>query len=113
MDVITPVQDVAQTKGRVVSAFVFEKGPPPSPSTHEFVAVVSREDEGGYSVFALNYPGVISQGGTLEEVAANIAEAFAAMLEARRSHGEDMQFTQGPALDIPANSKRIRIKFDG
>jgi predicted RNase H-like HicB family nuclease len=111
MTVISPLSSEAgvASRGEIVRIAWTHETPPP----HEFVAVACPEDDGGYSIFALNYPGVISQGDTLEEAKSNIAEAFIAMLEARRKHHEEMLFSQGPALDVPANAKRLRIKVNG
>ena len=109
MKTLSPDMNASALQGSIVRKTWNFATPPP----HEFVAVVCEEAEGGYSVFALNYPGVISQGDTMSEVESNIAEAFAAMLEARRKHGEDMQFSHSPWLDVPASSQRLWIKFDG
>jgi predicted RNase H-like HicB family nuclease len=111
MTVLSPISREAgvASGGKIVRIVWTQQSPPP----HEFVAVACPEDGGGYSVFALNYPGVISQGDTLEEAELNIAEAFVAMLEARRKHHEEMLFSRGPALDIPVNAKRLRIKVNG
>ena len=95
--------------GRIIRQAWTHATPPP----HEFVAVLCPEEEGGYSVFALNYPGVISQGETEKESTDNIAEAFLAMLEARRKHGEDMEFSHGPTIEIPVDGKRVRVTVDG
>jgi predicted RNase H-like HicB family nuclease len=84
-----------------------------SPPPHEFAAIACPEEEGGFSIFAANYPGVISQGDTLEEATANIAEAFLAVLDSRRRHGEAMEFSIRPVVDIPNNCVRLRIKIDG
>jgi predicted RNase H-like HicB family nuclease len=75
--------------------------------------VICPEEEGGFSVFALNYPGVISQGETFEEAKANITEAFLAVLESRRKHGEAMEFSESPTVDITPDSQRIRVTIDG
>ena len=100
---------VSKPRGRIVRVTWRQPTPPP----HEFVAIACPEEEGGYSVFAINFPGVISQGETLDEVKTNIAEAFLAMLGSRRKHGEDMQFSHSPALDVSADCIRLRIKVDG
>ena len=108
--ILSPVSDFnSNINGEIRRVDWKYEDPPP----REFEAIVCPEEEGGYSVFALNYPGVISQGDTLDEAKANIAEAFIGMLEARRKHGEDMQFSSSQPLDLPAGSKRVRIKVDG
>jgi len=40
-----------------------------------------NEDEGGYSVFALDLPGVQSQGETVDEAVANIRDALSSALD--------------------------------
>ena len=82
-------------------------------TVREFQAAICPEEEGGYSVVALHFPGVVSQGETIEEAKANIAEAFTAMLEARRKRGEDMQFSATPALDLSEDCQRVWITVDG
>jgi predicted RNase H-like HicB family nuclease len=82
------------------------------PPSHEFTAIACPEDEGGYSIFAANYPGVISEGDTLDEAKQNIAEAFLAMLESRRKHGEGMAFSNDPPIGVSAGCIRLRIRVD-
>lgn len=43
--------------------------------------IVNKEKEGGYSGQCLELPGVISQGGTLEELKTNMADAINLVLE--------------------------------
>ncbi len=85
----------------------------PAPQPREFEAVLCPEGEGGFSVFALNYPGVISQGETEEEAEANIAEAFLALLESKEKHGEKMEFSQRPTVGRTAGCQAIRVIVDG
>ena len=81
---------------------------------HEFWAAMCPDDEdGGFTAFAINYPGVVSEGETLDEAKANIAEAFAAMLHSRRSHGESMRYSREPVMDIPVGAAKVRIAVDG
>ncbi len=110
MNTLSPMnRRIIKSTGRIIAV----NWRHPSPPLHEFVAVACPEEDSGYSVFALNYPDVVSQGETLDEAKANIAEAFLAVLEARRKHGEEMRFTQSPVIDIPANCERLRITVDG
>ena len=83
-----------------------------SPPPRQFLAAICPEEEGGFSAFALHYPGVISQGDSLEEARSNIAEAFLAMLESRRKRGEDMRFSYQD-VQIPRECKRIWVSVDG
>ena len=81
---------------------------------HEFWAALCPDDEaGGFTAFAINYPGVVSEGDTLDEAKANIAEAFAAMLHSRRNHGESMLYSGEPVMEIPNGAVKVRIAVDG
>jgi predicted RNase H-like HicB family nuclease len=64
-----------QQKESPAESLVWER---PGPRVYECRAVLCPEAEGGYSVHALNLPGVVSQGETFREALANIAEAFRA-----------------------------------
>ncbi len=96
-------------RGTIVRVKWQQQSPPP----HEFEAVACPEEEGGFSVFAINYPGVCSQGETVEEAKANVAEAFMAMLESSHQHGEQLEFSFSPWMNVPTNCVRLRIKVDG
>ena len=72
-----------------------------------FDAIACPEDEGGFSVFAVHYPGVISQGETLEEAEANIAEAFLAI---RDVIGEDLEYSESPCVDVGPGAHSFRVK---
>jgi predicted RNase H-like HicB family nuclease len=50
--------------------------------------VVIEQAEGNYSAYSPDLPGCISTGATVEETAANMAEAIALHLESMRAHGE-------------------------
>jgi len=80
---------------------------------HEFIAVACPEDEGGFSVFAVNYPGVISQAESLDEARTNIGEAFLAVLESGRKHSEPMQFSHDPVVNVTPECQYIRVTVDG
>ncbi len=110
MTTIAPMtqEAVVPTGQIVIDSWVLEHSPP----VHEFTAIACPEEEGGYSIFAADYPGVVSQGETLEEVRANIAEAFLAMLEARRQHGEPLLFSRD-VPEVTAGCLRLRIRVNG
>lgn len=87
-----------------------------TPPAHEFSAIAcpeAEDDGGGFSVFALHYPGVVSQGETIEEAKENIAEAFLAMLESARKHGRGMEYSSAPVIDYRPACIRFRIAVDG
>jgi predicted RNase H-like HicB family nuclease len=86
---------------------------PKSDHVHDFDAVLTPEDEGGYSVFALRYPGVVSQAETVEEAKQNIGDAFLAMLEATKKRGRKLEYSNTPWMDIAFNSLRVRVRVNG
>lgn len=82
------------------------------PALHEFQAMVCPEEEGGYSIFAINYPGVISQGETIEEAEDNIKDAFLSVLNSRKNHGEEMEYSHRPTVEKQPGCKIIRVTFN-
>ncbi|KAA5543879.1 type II toxin-antitoxin system HicB family antitoxin [Roseiconus nitratireducens] len=81
---------------------------------HVFQALLTPDEEcGGYTICALHYPGVVSEGETLEEAKEGISEAFLAMLESRVAHGESMMYSDLPVVEQEENSRVIRIVVDG
>jgi predicted RNase H-like HicB family nuclease len=54
------------------------------PSAMKFTVTVDPQPEGGFTVQCLEIPGAISQGETEAEALANIQDAIALILEARR-----------------------------
>ena len=68
---------------------------------------VPDDDDGGFAVFALHYPGVISQCDTIEEASENIAEAFLLM---RDVMGSMMEYTSDPCVPIEPGSHPIKVK---
>ncbi|MBC8110178.1 MAG: type II toxin-antitoxin system HicB family antitoxin [Verrucomicrobia bacterium] len=47
-------------------------------------AIFEIDEEGGYTAYVLEIPGVNTQGDTLEEAKTNLLEAFALMMEVRQ-----------------------------
>lgn len=85
----------------------------PERTRHEFQAAATPDEDGGFAIFALHYPGVISDGDTLDEAVHNIADAFLLMLESRQHHGESMMFSDAPVEQPASNSQVIRVVVDG
>lgn len=54
-----------------------------------WTAVFQKCPEGGYTAFVEELPGANTQGETLEEARANLAEAVAMVLEANRQLSEE------------------------
>ena len=84
-----------------------------TPPPHEFLAIACAEDEGGFSVFAANVPGVISQGETIEEAKANISEAFLGMLQACRKRGEPLPYSYQPIVELTGDCQKFWVVVDG
>lgn len=64
--------------------------------------LISPEDDGGYSIHALDLPGVVSQGETEEEAVENFRDAFAGVVAAYRDaeeaipwHDAEVERTRG------------------
>lgn len=106
----SPAQDPPIAHGNLVSV-VWDNDP--NPRQHEFDAIAVPEDEGGFSVFAICYPGIVSQGETVEEAKFNIAEAFLLMLETRREFGESLEYSQTSVVAEPSNAIKLRITVNG
>ncbi|PAY20548.1 hypothetical protein CKO51_05750 [Rhodopirellula sp. SM50] len=86
----------------------------PAQPRYEFQAVaIPDDDDGGFSISAIHYPGVISEGDTLSEAVKNVAEAFLAMLESRQSHGESMMYSEIPVTEFTGKAQIVRIVVDG
>ena len=99
--ILSPITEVHEETGRVESL-----------EWWMYVdAIVCPEDDGGFSVFAIHYPGVISEGDTLEEAMENIREAFVAMREAMQDQGEEMNYSKAPWI-TKDDSVRLRIKVN-
>src|SRR5262245_52790991 len=56
--------------------------------TYRCAVDLLREEDGRYSVWVANLPGVVSQGDTQEEALANIQEAFKAVIESYKAASE-------------------------
>jgi predicted RNase H-like HicB family nuclease len=96
-------------RGRIVTP-TWQK---PSRPTHKFLAVFYPEEEGGFSAFAQRYPGIVSQGETVDEAKANIKEAFVAMLAACRKRGKSLEFSNEPMIEVHAACQQAWITVDG
>jgi predicted RNase H-like HicB family nuclease len=77
-----------------------EPGPVSNPPGPRFCfrAVIHEAEEGGYWAEVPGFPGCVSEGETLDEVRANIREAFAGVLAVMQ---EDAPSEPGPVMEIP------------
>jgi predicted RNase H-like HicB family nuclease len=57
-------------------------------------AVLVPEAEGGYSAYADNLPGCVSQGETEAEAVSNLKEAFAALIESYNADNQPIPWAQ-------------------
>jgi predicted RNase H-like HicB family nuclease len=75
--------------------------------TFECRAIICAEKTGGFSVYALRLPGVVSQGATEEEAIANITEAFGLAIESYRELQMPIPWTNERSPDIPEEGKVV------
>ena len=54
----------------------------------EYVVVIERAGDGGFSAYVPDLPGCVACGDTVEETTARIREAVALHVESLRAHGE-------------------------
>lgn len=54
----------------------------------QYLVLIERDDEGGYSAWAPDLPGVVAAGSTYDETLALMREAVAFHLEGMREDGE-------------------------
>lgn len=73
---------------------------------YECRAVFCPEAEGGFSVFALNLPGVASQGETEDEAICNIREAFRGALLAYCERNETIPWADAAQMEAEADELR-------
>jgi antitoxin HicB len=56
----------------------------------EFDVVLEPQPDAGYTVYAPDLPGCVSEGDTKDEVLANVQEAIAGYLESLDAHGDPL-----------------------
>jgi antitoxin HicB len=71
-------------------------------AAREFEVILTREDQGGYSVSVPALPGCASQGETREEALAMIREAIELYLESLDAHGDP--------LPAPIEIERVTVE---
>ena len=79
-------------------------------STYTCRAVCVPEEEGGYSAFVRNLPGVHSQGESLDEALNNIREAFAGTVAAYLAAGEEIPWDNDAALPEGAIERQMALQ---
>ena len=73
---------------------------------YECRVVLCAEEDGGFSVQALDLPGVASQGETEKEAIENVRDAFRGVLSAYSDLGQPIPWSDAPVLDdLPSGSK--------
>ncbi len=65
----------------------------------EFDVVLEPQPENGYTVYAPDLPGCVSEGGSKDHALANIQEAIPAYLESLDAHGDP----------LPPTAVRVRV----
>ncbi len=73
------------------------------------VLLCPETEAGGFSIHALDLPGVVSQGETEEEAVANIQESFAAAIAAYHESAMPIPWSNVVVDDIPDGSRELRI----
>ena len=76
-----------------------------------FYPAVFQQEEAGFSVWAYDVPGCISQGDTLEEAVQNIKDAFGLFVEEERANGVKLPKPSNPA-DIPLEEGQFVALFE-
>ncbi len=64
---------------------------------NDFTAIYQAAEEGGYVAFAQEVPGAITQGDSLDEARANLAEAIQLVLDANREQSP-LELADGPII---------------
>lgn len=67
--------------------------------------LLCAEEEGGFSAFCLNLPGVVSQGESEDEALKNIADAFSQTIAAYRNLGDAIPWGISAEVERAADSK--------
>lgn len=75
---------------------------------YRFHVAIIKEEEGDFSIVALNLPGLGSIGDTEEECLENFREAAAAMIESYTDSGEAIPWKRTTAEDIPDDAKTVK-----
>lgn len=98
-------KSIQQPIGQVVAIEWKRQSPPP----HEFLVIACPEEDGGFSAFAAHIPGVITQGESVEEVKANISEAFLAVLESCRQLGKPLPYSYQSVVEMSEGCQRLWV----
>lgn len=69
------------------------------PRPREFDVLLESQPDGGYTVYAPDLPGCVTEGDTKDQALANIQEAIAAYLESLGAHRDP----------LPAAAERARV----
>jgi antitoxin HicB len=64
---------------------------------YQYTTVFEPADEGGYVVTVPALPGLVTEGGTLEEARAMVKGAIRGYLESLMKHGEEIPLEPSPA----------------
>ena len=84
-----------------------------SSRVHDFFAIATPEDDGGFSIYAIHYPGIVSQCDDLTEAKANIADAFVTMLHSAADRGVSLKFSSDAWVEVSSNAVRLRVTVNG
>ncbi len=83
----------------------------PAKTCFECRVALLREDDGGYSVYAISLPGVASQGETEKEAIANIVDALSGALAEYKSSGVDIPWSED-FIEDGAIERRVLVNLN-
>jgi predicted RNase H-like HicB family nuclease len=78
-------------------------------SRHFECRVLLCPEDGGFSIHALDLPGVVSQGDTVKEAIANIVDAYQESIASYRDSSDAIPWGAVIVDDAPRGSKELRI----
>lgn len=82
------------------------------PRPRGFYALAIPEEDGGYSVVAVHYDGVVSEGDTLADAMTNIAEAFRTMQLACEFKNVPFKPNLAAEADLVGKGMRVWVRVN-
>ncbi len=83
----------------------------PAQTCFECRVALLSEDDGGFSIYAINLPGVASQGDSEKEALANIVNALSGALAEYKSCGEDIPWSED-FIEDGAIERRVLVNLN-
>ena len=76
---------------------------------YECRVMLCPEEVGGFSIHALDLPGVVSQGETEKEAIDNIVDAFTGVIAAYKDAGSPVPWGPVTVEDVPSGARELRV----